>query len=177
MSKKLIRKELLHTRLNLLPEFTNSTRIIVVKNLTNLCKSGIDKIGSYSPIYNEIDIGALESELSHINYYFPKVFDETNRSLHWGPRPLVSGFRGILEPIKCSGYESLDLLIVPCIGFSDYGYRLGYGGGFYDSYLKHEKKKPITVGVAYEFSRTEFEPEAHDHKLDVLITELGTTFF
>jgi 5-formyltetrahydrofolate cyclo-ligase len=72
-----------------------------------------------------------------------------------------------------------DLLLVPCVGFDDARYRLGYGGGYYDRTLGAwpGEKKPVTVGVAYESGRCgagSIPHEAHDLPLDVIVTEAGT---
>jgi 5-formyltetrahydrofolate cyclo-ligase len=68
-----------------------------------------------------------------------------------------------------------DLLFVPCVGFDTDGYRLGYGGGYYDRTLaafRAAGKVPVTIGIAYEACRTEsLQREAHDIPLDAVITE------
>jgi 5-formyltetrahydrofolate cyclo-ligase len=72
-----------------------------------------------------------------------------------------------------------DLLLVPCVGFDDARYRLGYGGGYYDRTLDAwpTAKKPVTVGVAFEAGRCgagSIPHEAHDVPLDVIVTEAQT---
>ncbi len=72
-----------------------------------------------------------------------------------------------------------DLLLVPCVGFDDARYRLGYGGGYYDRTLGAWPggKKPVTVGVAYESGRCDagsIPHEAHDLPLDGVVTEART---
>jgi len=70
-----------------------------------------------------------------------------------------------------------ELLLIPCVGFDIDGYRLGYGGGYYDRTLAAwpGSKKPLTVGVAYEACRTHaLQREAHDIALDLIVTEAGT---
>jgi len=69
-----------------------------------------------------------------------------------------------------------DLLFVPCVGFDADGYRLGYGGGYYDRTLCRFRadggKVPVTVGVAYEACRTDaLLREAHDIPLDAVVTD------
>ncbi len=62
------------------------------------------------------------------------------------------------------------LLIIPCIGFDVRGYRLGYGGGFYDRTLA--ARSIPTIGVAYDRCELDdFEPQAHDRPLDLIVTE------
>jgi 5-formyltetrahydrofolate cyclo-ligase len=65
-----------------------------------------------------------------------------------------------------------DVLLVPLVGFDGDGYRLGYGGGYYDRTLAALPYRPRLVGVGYELGRlpTIF-PQPHDIPLDVVITE------
>jgi 5-formyltetrahydrofolate cyclo-ligase len=69
------------------------------------------------------------------------------------------------------------LLFVPCVGFGPGGYRLGYGGGFYDRTLASLSPKPVTVGLAYAHDYVpSFEPEAHDVPLAAILTEDGQAY-
>lgn len=69
------------------------------------------------------------------------------------------------------------LLFVPCVGYGPGGYRLGYGGGFYDRTLATLQPKPFTVGLAYSNGLVpEFQPEAHDVPLDAILTDAGQVF-
>ncbi len=69
------------------------------------------------------------------------------------------------------------LLFVPCVGYAPGGYRLGYGGGFYDRTLATLQPKPFTVGLAYSNALVpDFQPEAHDVPLDAILTDAGQIF-
>ena len=63
-----------------------------------------------------------------------------------------------------------DLLIIPCIGYDRSGFRLGYGGGFYDRSLA---ARPIaTIGIAFDACELgDFVVQDHDRPLDVIVTE------
>lgn len=66
--------------------------------------------------------------------------------------------------------SSRDMIIVPMLGFNTEGYRLGYGGGFYDVLLA--AVAATTIGVAFESQRTsDLEHEEHDVPLLTIITE------
>ena len=68
-----------------------------------------------------------------------------------------------------------DVLLVPCVAFTDAGHRLGYGGGYYDRWLG-EHRDATAVGVAWAFSRIElatFAAQAHDIALTLVVTEEG----
>jgi 5-formyltetrahydrofolate cyclo-ligase len=65
-----------------------------------------------------------------------------------------------------------DLLVVPLVGFDRQGYRLGYGGGFYDRTIAALPERPRTVGVGFELGRLEtICPQSHDIPLERIITE------
>ena len=67
-----------------------------------------------------------------------------------------------------------DLLLLPLNAFDGAGYRLGYGGGFFDRTLATLKPRPVAVGVGFEINRVDsIEPEAHDERLDWIVTEAG----
>jgi 5,10-methenyltetrahydrofolate synthetase len=69
------------------------------------------------------------------------------------------------------------LLLVPCVGWGPGGYRLGYGGGFYDRTLADYKPKPVTVGLGYSMGwLPELTPEPHDIALDAILSEQGVAW-
>lgn len=68
-----------------------------------------------------------------------------------------------------------DVLLVPCVGFTASGHRLGYGGGYFDRWLALHSHV-TTVGVAWsvaEIADGDFTPEAHDRPLTLIVTERG----
>ena len=76
-------------------------------------------------------------------------------------------------PIPAAGeIVSPDIVIAPLVGFDQAGYRLGYGGGFYDRTLAAMTTKPLTIGVGFEFQElpTIF-PQWHDVPMDRLVIE------
>jgi 5-formyltetrahydrofolate cyclo-ligase len=63
-------------------------------------------------------------------------------------------------------------------GFDAGGYRLGYGGGFFDRTLAHlrpsDPKRPVAIGVTYELARMEtIHPQPYDIPMDYVATERG----
>lgn len=64
------------------------------------------------------------------------------------------------------------LALIPPIGFDARGYRLGYGGGFYDRTLAALTPQPLKIGVAFEMARiATIEPQHHDIAMDFIATE------
>ncbi len=69
------------------------------------------------------------------------------------------------------------LLFVPCLGYSAGGYRLGYGGGFYDRTLATLQPRPFTVGLGFtQGYLDDLDPEAHDVPLDAILNDNGVVW-
>lgn len=67
-----------------------------------------------------------------------------------------------------------DLILLPLNGFDAAGYRLGYGGGYFDRTLAALSPRPLAVGVGFEINRVDsICPERHDQRLDWIVTEAG----
>jgi len=141
----------------------------------NLIKN--KKIGAYFPINYEIDILKILSQLEISgNKISLPVTKKGNQMdfFEWSYKdPLSIGKIGIPEPIsKKKVYP--DILLVPLVAFNKNKFRLGYGGGYYDRYIKKIKKikKILTVGIAFSFQEVRIMPtNEHDEKLDYIFTE------
>jgi 5-formyltetrahydrofolate cyclo-ligase len=83
---------------------------------------------------------------------------------------------GISEPLDDKPAVDPDVVLVPLLAFDSRGYRLGYGGGFYDRTLQRLRKlKPIiAVGLAYDEQKVDAVPaESYDERLDWVLTPSG----
>lgn len=95
----------------------------------------------------------------------------------WKPGDAMT--RGPLGiPYPASGAECTpDTVLLPVVGFDDEGYRLGYGGGFFDrtlQALQARGARPRVIGVGHELARLPtIHPQAHDRPLDFMVTERG----
>ena len=108
------------------------------------------------------------------------VVDKVHKTLvfhAWYPGcPMEEDAYGIPKP-KDTEVVVPTLLFVPCVGYGPGGYRLGYGGGFYDRTLATLQPKPVTVGLGYTHGwLPDFEPEAHDMALDALLNDNGVVW-
>ena len=95
----------------------------------------------------------------------------------WYPGcPMEEDAYGIPKP-KDTEVIVPTLLFVPCVGYGPGGYRLGYGGGFYDRTLATLQPRPVTVGLGYTNGwLPDFEPQAHDIPLDALLNDNGVVW-
>ena len=87
---------------------------------------------------------------------------------------------GILEP-RC-GVEIdstiIDMVVVPGVAFDKKGYRIGYGGGFYDIFMSKLKNHTSKVGIAFDLQVIEdISYESFDIKIDSLLTETNHFIF
>lgn len=88
---------------------------------------------------------------------------------------LEVGYYNILEPIKGSpkiNVEDIDLILMPGLAFDKEGGRIGYGGGYYDKFLRKSKKnKTKKIAIAYAFQVLDKVPmNENDIKIDGIIT-------
>lgn len=96
----------------------------------------------------------------------------------WRPETLMTGDRfGI--PTPASGdFIQPQALLIPLVAFDSAGYRIGYGGGFFDRTLSTLQPRPLCIGVGFELSRVDnIRPQAHDERLDAVVTEAGVFTF
>ena len=93
----------------------------------------------------------------------------------WLPgEPTVKGVWDIPRPPDTSPLLEPDVLLVPLMAFDRRGYRLGYGGGFYDRTLAllRNKKPVVAIGVAYAAQEVDRVPHGdHDQPMDFIMTE------
>jgi len=95
------------------------------------------------------------------------------RAWTWG-EPLVAGVWGIREPKPQAAEVEPDILLVPLLAFDRGGYRLGYGGGYYDLTIAQlrVRKAVVAVGLAYAAQEVPKVPTTpRDARLDLVLTE------
>ncbi|MBF0462500.1 MAG: 5-formyltetrahydrofolate cyclo-ligase [Magnetococcales bacterium] len=149
-------------------------------------------IGLYLSIDNEVDPSSLllAANSSEKTVFLP-IVDREQRSLRFvryrENDPLVTGAFGIREPVWPPGdlaasahllprISSLDILFLPLVAFDACGWRLGYGGGYYDRLLSRAGRaggqRPLLVGLAYHFQEVAALPHAaHDIPMDWVVTD------
>jgi len=96
----------------------------------------------------------------------------------WTPdSDLAIGRHGIHYPARGEAVRP-DLLLLPVNAFDARGFRIGYGGGYFDRTLAAMAPRPLAVGVGFELARlADIGPRPHDIPLDAVATEAGIAFF
>lgn len=94
---------------------------------------------------------------------------------HWSSdTPMTTDHHGIPVPATAPAIHAPDLLLIPLVAFDAAGYRLGYGGGYFDRTLVSCIPHPITIGIGFELARVPtIYPQAHDQACDIIITEFS----
>ena len=133
-------------------------------------------IGGYYPYNYEIDILQILEKFEKKKFIItlPKIKKNSQMNFfHWSTSdPLTINKYGIPEPTSNKVIYP-NILLVPLVAFDKNFNRVGYGGGFYDRYIKKIKKnkKIITIGLAYPFQRVKKIPIGkYDIRLDFILT-------
>lgn len=134
-------------------------------------------LSGYMPMRTEID--PLPAMATHQGPVCVPVIMGKGQPLkfrEWTPGcTMIAGEFGALIPADGAWIDP-DILIVPLLAFDAQGYRLGYGGGFYDRTLQALRAKRPTVAVGYGFSAQQIPTvpkDDFDQKLDAIVTEAG----
>jgi 5-formyltetrahydrofolate cyclo-ligase len=133
-------------------------------------------LGIYWPFRGEIDVRELAHR--HIEaggiVALPVVVEKAAPVEFWRWRPDVPMSRGLFN-IPIPGERDVvapDVLIVPLVGFDGAGYRLGYGGGYYDRTLAASQPRPRTIGIAFaESELATIHPQPHDIPMSRIVTD------
>ena len=134
-------------------------------------------IGGYYPYNHEVNVVPLLEKFEKSNYIIslPKISKNSSMNFFvWSSNdPLNINEYGIPEPIT-NRMIFPDVLLVPLVAYDKNCNRVGYGGGFYDRYIKRTKKikNILTIGLAFSYQKVKKIPiEKNDVKLDFIITE------
>lgn len=135
-------------------------------------------VGFCWPVQNEPDLLPLVNELVArggrvalpvvVRPGAPLAFREW-----WPGQPLAPDRYDIPTPTD-GDFLTPQVLLLPVNAFDDAGFRIGYGGGFFDRTLATLSPRPLAIGVGFAFQRVDStRPQSHDQPLDAIVTETG----
>ncbi len=128
----------------------------------------------YCPIKNEPDLLSLLNTAGK-NFYLPRIENEEICAAKFTSfEDLKTGKFDIKEPCTnvIAGLDTLDLIFIPALMTDKWGYRLGFGKGYYDKFLNKLPARTTKVIPMYkELFIDELPIEPHDEKADFVITE------
>lgn len=135
----------------------------------------VNGLGVYWPLAGEPDLSAAYAELvkAGVQLCLPVVMERAAplSFVEWTPgEPMIPDEMGVQVPADLRFVARPPSLLIPCLGFNDAHYRLGYGGGYYDRTLA-PVPRPHTLGIAYSNQQAVFSHGPHDVPLDVIVTE------
>ncbi len=188
LEKKALRAALIEQRNNLPDRHLREDLLQRVMRIWLVGRPDI-VIGAYWPIKGEFDPlpalhrwkedGELLEQPEPRRIGLPVVNKETHTmTFHaWYPGcPMEEDAYGIPKP-KDTEIIVPTLLFAPCVGYGPGGFRLGYGGGFYDRMLASLSPKPFSVGLGFGMGfLADLEPEPHDMPLDAILNEHGAVW-
>ncbi len=139
------------------------------------------RVGFCWPVHNEPDLRPLLAEWRDgakpgFCALLPVVLAEWRVLAFraWRPDTLLRQDRHGIPAPATGDFLLPEAVLIPLVGFDAAGYRLGYGGGYFDCTLATLSPRPLAIGVGFELARADsIHPAAHDQPLDAIVTEAG----
>lgn len=181
MTKNEIRKELLSRRLDLSDsDVSFRSEAICRRLIADEVFTAASVIGLYWPFKNEVLTGGVfwAALSEHKRVGFPLV--RADRLIVYisvdDPADMAAGNYGIMEPRfvpeRVIPIEEFDLIVIPGIAFDDRGYRIGYGGGYFDRLLSGSGITATLSAMVFDFQIVDRIPnEEYDRKVEIIFTE------
>jgi len=171
-----LRKQFLALRNGIDPHKRKADSEVICQKALSLMKDeGVRAVFVYLSAGSEVETHALIQELCRQSVTVAVPACDTTTHTMDAVRyceDLIPDSYGILTPRHKEVIlpSAIDLILVPALAFDKEGYRLGYGGGYYDRYLKNFTK--ASVGLCFSACMTESLPhEAHDCAVSRVLTE------
>ena len=176
--RKELRAQLIEARKAVSPEERTEAAAAIAERLAGLVKPG-QVFSFYWPMKGELDFRPLATRLHALGITpaLPVVVEKGHPMVFrpWAPKAAMRrGIWNIPEP-DTEDTVVPDVTLAPVVGFSEDGYRLGYGGGYFDRTLAVLAPRPLAIGVGLDIQRiATIRPMPHDIRLDAIMTETTT---
>jgi len=134
---------------------------------------------AYWPIKGELDLRPLMADLHGTGARVALPLVEVKQAplvfRRWTPETyMVRGDWNIPVPPPQAEVVTPEVMLAPLVGWDREGYRLGYGGGYFDRTLAHLSPRPFVIGIGLQAAQlTTIYPQPHDIRLDAIVTEKG----
>lgn len=181
-TKEQIRKRIIKDRNQMISEeVAQKSSQIAQKVLKTPEYEEADNVLLYADYRHEVMTREIfdDAVLRKKKVFFPKSKDDGTMEFYQvvSVKQLENGYKGIKEPIADERYlyrfqkQEDTLIIVPGVAFDMQGYRVGYGKGFYDRFLK-DKRQMTAIGLCFANQIVEEIPhDLHDIRMDKVVTE------
>ncbi|MDR7856559.1 5-formyltetrahydrofolate cyclo-ligase [Tissierella sp.] len=182
MDKKILRKEILQKRAKITKEDNDKYSNIIANTLYEMSPyKEANTIMCFISFANEINTTELiETSIKHgKTVVIPITIPETKElkvSQILDFSELEKGYYNILTPkeefIRYVDPSTIDLVLVPGVVFAENGYRIGYGGGYYDRFLSKLDESVAKIAIGFDLQVVDEVPtESFDIPVDMIITE------
>lgn len=189
MTKSALRKEFLRERMNLTQEMVDFKSDQISSNIVGLLKGEVFRnVHVFLPYLKKKEINtwkiisALRTAFPQAQIVAPYILPGTKEMDHFilnEESTLITNAWGIPEPDPVTSQKvintEIDVVLLPLLIFDQRGYRVGYGGGYYDRFLAKCRTDTLKAGISL------FEPvekitdlNEFDVRMDVCITPLKT---
>jgi 5-formyltetrahydrofolate cyclo-ligase len=170
MTKKEIRRQMKQARESMDAQSIEKENRIIFSKLDQDPDFGkASLVAIFYPMGNEVNLMKLVGQR---RLAFPKIIHQELHFIEYVPlQAFEKSAFGVMEPMEGDIVDlEIDYMIVPALAISKSGYRIGYGKGYYDQFLKRIRPHRV-VGVIYGFQEIEsFEIAEHDQPLDAYYT-------
>lgn len=181
--KRVLRSRLITERARLSTEERASRSRLIAERAAALPYVAMARaVALYAPLGTEVDALELARLVGSLRTVYPRTVPGSRHMdfAHCSPRELVRAPLGTREPppeAPAVDPKSIDCIVLPGIGFSLDGHRLGRGGGYYDTTLS-QYPAARRVAIAFEVQLlAEVPHEGHDETLDAIVTESRAILF
>jgi 5-formyltetrahydrofolate cyclo-ligase len=136
---------------------------------------------SYLPMRAEVDLLSLIENNPQKNWLVPRILSQGRMLFHpYDPERLLRHRFGMLEPdpaLPVIPADQVELVLTPGLAYDQHGWRLGYGGGFYDRFLSGQHTF-VSLGVTYQaLLQINLPHQEYDVPVQYLVTENGVKSF
>ncbi|MDR3299294.1 MAG: 5-formyltetrahydrofolate cyclo-ligase [Candidatus Accumulibacter sp.] len=166
-------------------DYAQYSRAVCAHLQANFPQLAARRVAFCWPMNNEPDLRPLlETWLAEGNAAFaallPVVVDRGAALAFrdWRPGVAMALDRYGIPTPSTGDFLQPQALLIPLAAFDAAGFRLGYGGGYFDRTLADLRPRPLAIGVGFELCRVDsIHPEPHDERLDAVVTESGVIGF
>lgn len=177
ISKNILRQESKRNRATLSSDYRHQASLAICDHIQDWpIFQNSTTILTYMAMGSEVDLSPLLARYPQKEWGIPRVQTRGQMVFHiFNPEKLIRHPYGMMEPDPLSTIipsERVQLTLVPGLAFDLQGWRLGYGGGFYDRFLSHQTGK--YAGITYQnLLQSQVPHDSHDIPMQFIITENG----
>lgn len=176
LDKQSIRKKMIKQRQDLsLVEYQDKSCSIIESLMNHPYYKEATTIGIYISFRQEVDTASyLEKIALEKQVCVPVIQDKEMCFVEYKKENLEKSKFGILEPVDGRTFlkDEIDLLVIPVVAFHKNGYRVGYGGGYYDRYLKEYQGHSIALAFSFQ-EIEELDFEEFDERVEAVLCEIS----